>query len=77
MRAAVEDGLYEVGHEGLVRLGGEAREPEQEQGAARLGFKYEDIFRLQELIKEKLGRRNNAVDTGGAARAAKIISALL
>jgi UDP-N-acetylglucosamine--N-acetylmuramyl-(pentapeptide) pyrophosphoryl-undecaprenol N-acetylglucosamine transferase len=50
---------------------------EQEQGAARLGFKYEDIFRLEELIKEKLGRRNNAMDTGGAARAAKIISALL
>jgi UDP-N-acetylglucosamine--N-acetylmuramyl-(pentapeptide) pyrophosphoryl-undecaprenol N-acetylglucosamine transferase len=50
---------------------------EQEQGAARLGFKYEDIFRLEELIKEKLGRRNNSMDTGGAARAAKIISALL
>jgi UDP-N-acetylglucosamine--N-acetylmuramyl-(pentapeptide) pyrophosphoryl-undecaprenol N-acetylglucosamine transferase len=50
---------------------------EQEQGAARLGFKYEDIFRLEQLIKEKLGGRSNVVDTGGAARAAKIISALL
>jgi UDP-N-acetylglucosamine--N-acetylmuramyl-(pentapeptide) pyrophosphoryl-undecaprenol N-acetylglucosamine transferase len=49
---------------------------EQEQGAARLGFKYEDIFRLEVLMQEKLGRRNNPVDAGGAARAAKIISAL-
>lgn len=50
---------------------------EQEEGAARLGFKHEDIFRLESLIEEKLGRRNNAVDAGGAAKAAKIISALL
>jgi hypothetical protein len=27
-------------------------------------------------MQEKLGRRNNVMDTGGAARAAKIISAL-
>lgn len=50
---------------------------EQEEGAARLGFKYEDVFRLESLIEEKLGRRNNAVDAKGAARAAKIISELL
>src|SRR5581483_7418541 len=50
---------------------------EQEQGATRLGFNYEDLFRLESLIKEKLGRRNNIVDTGGAARAAKIISTLM
>jgi UDP-N-acetylglucosamine--N-acetylmuramyl-(pentapeptide) pyrophosphoryl-undecaprenol N-acetylglucosamine transferase len=49
---------------------------EQEQGAARFGFKYKDIFRLEALMQEKLGRRSNAVDAGGAARAAKIISAL-
>lgn len=49
---------------------------EQEEGAARLGYKHEDIFRLDSLIEEKLGRRNSAIDAGGAARAAKIISDL-
>jgi UDP-N-acetylglucosamine--N-acetylmuramyl-(pentapeptide) pyrophosphoryl-undecaprenol N-acetylglucosamine transferase len=49
---------------------------EQEQNAARCGFKYEDIFRLEYLIKEKIGYRSNAVDIKGAARAAKIISML-
>ncbi len=48
---------------------------EQEEGAKRLGFEYEDIFRLESLIEEKLGLRNNAIDAGGAARAAKIIAA--
>ena len=50
---------------------------EQEQNAARFGFKYEDIFRLEHLIKEKIGCRSNAVDIEGAARAAKIISMLM
>lgn len=50
---------------------------EQEQNAARFGFKYEDIFRLEYLIKEKIGCRSNAVDIKGAARAAKIISMLM
>jgi UDP-N-acetylglucosamine--N-acetylmuramyl-(pentapeptide) pyrophosphoryl-undecaprenol N-acetylglucosamine transferase len=50
---------------------------EQEQGAARLGFKYDDVFRLGPLIEEKLGKRNSAADAGGAGRAAKIISGLL
>jgi UDP-N-acetylglucosamine--N-acetylmuramyl-(pentapeptide) pyrophosphoryl-undecaprenol N-acetylglucosamine transferase len=50
---------------------------EQEQNAARFGFKYEDIFRLEHLIKEKIGCRSNAVDIMGAARAAKIISMLM
>ncbi len=50
---------------------------EQEQNAARFGFKYEDIFRLEHLIKEKIGCRRNAVDMQGAARAAKIISMLM
>ncbi len=51
---------------------------EQEDGAARLGFKYEDIFRLESLVEEKIGRRNNnaVVDASGAERAAKIISDL-
>jgi UDP-N-acetylglucosamine--N-acetylmuramyl-(pentapeptide) pyrophosphoryl-undecaprenol N-acetylglucosamine transferase len=49
---------------------------EQEDGAARLGYKYDDIFRLEALIEEKVGRRNSKVGAGGAERAAKIISAL-
>jgi UDP-N-acetylglucosamine--N-acetylmuramyl-(pentapeptide) pyrophosphoryl-undecaprenol N-acetylglucosamine transferase len=49
---------------------------EQEEGAARLGYRYEDIFRLESLIEEKVGRRSSAADAGGAERAAKIISAL-
>lgn len=54
---------------------------EQEQGAARLGYKHEDVFRLESLIEEKLlGRRNNVndantVNAAGAEKAAKIISA--
>jgi len=50
---------------------------EQEEGAARLGFKYGDIFRLESLIEEKIGCRNNIIDAGGAERAAKIISTLI
>jgi UDP-N-acetylglucosamine--N-acetylmuramyl-(pentapeptide) pyrophosphoryl-undecaprenol N-acetylglucosamine transferase len=50
---------------------------EQEEGAARLGFKYDDIFQLESLIEEKVGRRNDAADSRGAEKAAKIISALL
>lgn len=50
---------------------------EQEQNAARFGFKYEDIFRLEYLIKQKIGCRSNVVDIKGAARAAKIISMLM
>ncbi|HVX03132.1 MAG TPA: glycosyltransferase [Nitrososphaera sp.] len=56
---------------------------EQEQGAARLGYKHEDVLRLESLIEEKLGRRSrgsgndNTIGTGGAEKAAKIISSLL
>jgi UDP-N-acetylglucosamine--N-acetylmuramyl-(pentapeptide) pyrophosphoryl-undecaprenol N-acetylglucosamine transferase len=50
---------------------------EQEQGAARYGFQYEDIFRLEYLIREKIGCRSKVVDVEGAARAAKIISTLM
>lgn len=50
---------------------------EQEQNAARFGFTYEDIFRLEHLIKEKIGCRSNTADMKGAARAAKIISMLV
>jgi len=50
---------------------------EQEEGAKRLGYTYEDINRLESLIEEKLGRRNNdRTDASGAQKAAKIISNL-
>ena len=49
---------------------------EQEQGAARLGFGHEDITRLESLIEEKLGKRNEAKAAEGAERAAKIIADL-
>lgn len=50
---------------------------EQEQGAARLGYMHEDIFRLESLIEEKLGRRNSQADASGAQRAARIISEMV
>lgn len=49
---------------------------EQEQGAARLGYKYDDVFRLEELMEEKMGRRNNMADASGAQKAAEIISSI-
>lgn len=49
---------------------------EQEEGAARLGFKHEDISRLESLIEERIGRRRDAVNAAGAKNAAKIISLL-
>ena len=47
---------------------------EQEQGAARLGFKYEDLFRLEPLLEEKIGVRSNMKGTSGAQKAAEIIA---
>jgi UDP-N-acetylglucosamine--N-acetylmuramyl-(pentapeptide) pyrophosphoryl-undecaprenol N-acetylglucosamine transferase len=49
---------------------------EQEEGARRRGYKYDDIFRLEELIEEKIGRRNNGTNAAGAEKAAAIISKL-
>ncbi|MGI0025220.1 MAG: glycosyltransferase [Nitrososphaera sp.] len=50
---------------------------EQEEGAARLGFKFADISRLASLIEEGLQqRRANVTDTRGAEKAAKIIESL-
>lgn len=46
---------------------------EQEEGAARLGYKPDDILRLEPLIEEKIGRRNEKVDASGAQKAADII----
>lgn len=49
---------------------------EQEDGAARLGYRHEDILRLESLIGEKIGYRRRTVDTDGAKKAAQIISNL-
>jgi len=50
---------------------------EQEEGAQRLGYKYDDIIRLEPLIEEKVGRRNDPAGAGGAKNAAEIISTFL
>jgi len=49
---------------------------EQEEGAARLGYKPDDILRLESLIEEKIGRRSEKADASGAQKAADIISKL-
>jgi UDP-N-acetylglucosamine--N-acetylmuramyl-(pentapeptide) pyrophosphoryl-undecaprenol N-acetylglucosamine transferase len=47
---------------------------EQEQGAKRLGYKHEDIFRIESLIEEKLGSQNKITPyVNGAEKAAKLI----
>jgi UDP-N-acetylglucosamine--N-acetylmuramyl-(pentapeptide) pyrophosphoryl-undecaprenol N-acetylglucosamine transferase len=46
---------------------------EQEEGAKRLGYMHTDINRLESLIEEKLGRRNERSDALGAQKAADII----
>lgn len=52
---------------------------EQEEGAKRLGYKYDDIFRLEDLIGDKLrtnnstGKTNLQTNANGAEKAAKLI----
>ncbi|HEX9677799.1 glycosyltransferase [Nitrososphaera sp.] len=46
---------------------------EQEEGAARLGYKYDDIFKLESLIEEKISRRSEKADVSGAQKAADIV----
>jgi UDP-N-acetylglucosamine--N-acetylmuramyl-(pentapeptide) pyrophosphoryl-undecaprenol N-acetylglucosamine transferase len=52
---------------------------EQEDGAKRLGYKYDDIFRLEHLIEEKLCVSNRSsgtniqTNTKGAEKAARLI----
>jgi UDP-N-acetylglucosamine--N-acetylmuramyl-(pentapeptide) pyrophosphoryl-undecaprenol N-acetylglucosamine transferase len=48
---------------------------EQEENARKLGFKYDDIFRLESLIEEKIGttRYNRDNIKNGVEKAAKII----
>ena len=52
---------------------------EQEQNAIRLGYKYEDISKLESLIEEKLGMKHQdpILNSRGAEVTAKIISELL
>lgn len=47
---------------------------EQEDGAARLGYKYKDILHLEQLIEEKIGSRGKKSDSSGAQKAADMIS---
>ena len=49
---------------------------EQEDNAKELGFVFEDINRLQELILEKLEEKRIQVNTAGAKMAAEIIQKL-
>ena len=50
---------------------------EQEEGAARLGFKHDDIFRLELLIEEKISAARTApAIPRGAEKAARIIQSL-
>ncbi|HKI08813.1 MAG TPA: glycosyltransferase [Nitrososphaeraceae archaeon] len=52
---------------------------EQENGAKRLGYKFDDIFRLEHLIEDNLSTSNNIgsndiqVNTTGAEKAARLI----
>jgi len=52
---------------------------EQEQNAKKLGYKYEDISRLETLIEEKIttGRMNKLHLKNGAKSAAKIINEMI
>ena len=51
---------------------------EQERGAKRLGYRYQDIFRLETLIEDALNLNRNAfIENNGALKAAKIILDLL
>lgn len=55
---------------------------EQEDNARRMGYNYEDIFRLEFLMEEKFDnmsvtRSNKTISDGGSRKAAKIISETL
>ena len=50
---------------------------EQEQGAARMGFTFDDVFRLDQLMEERLLQARAEVEIAmGAEKAAKLISGL-
>ncbi|WP_101477927.1 glycosyltransferase [Candidatus Nitrosotalea bavarica] len=46
---------------------------EQEENAKELGYKYDDIFHLDKLIKEKINQRRNPQPVDGAKRASDLI----
>jgi len=46
---------------------------EQEDNAKEIGFKFEDIYRLEELVEEKLQEKRNPSRTNGARKAREII----
>ena len=46
---------------------------EQEENAKDEGFSYNDVFKLDSLIPQKLTERRNAVNSGGAKKAYEII----
>jgi UDP-N-acetylglucosamine--N-acetylmuramyl-(pentapeptide) pyrophosphoryl-undecaprenol N-acetylglucosamine transferase len=51
---------------------------EQEENARRHGFSFDDIYRLKDIIPEKLAAgRNNANASNGAVKAATLISNLM
>ena len=49
---------------------------EQERNAAALGFAHRDVFRLAELVRERIGTRSSPVASGGAKEAADLILSL-
>lgn len=50
---------------------------EQEDNAKREGFEFDDIFRLEELISQKLEQDRMPVATDGASKAAELIKKLI
>ena len=46
---------------------------EQEENAKDEGFSYNDVFKLDSLIPQKLTERRNAINSGGAKKAYEII----
>jgi UDP-N-acetylglucosamine--N-acetylmuramyl-(pentapeptide) pyrophosphoryl-undecaprenol N-acetylglucosamine transferase len=50
---------------------------EQEDNAKEVGFVFEDIDRLEDLILKKLGEKRNPLKGDGAQKAARIISDLI
>ena len=50
---------------------------EQEENAKELGFSFEDLFRLESLIPDKLNEKRNPVMSDGAQKAANLINTLL
>jgi len=50
---------------------------EQEENAKKVGFSFEDLFRLESLINDKLNENRNPVMFDGAQKAANLIKTLL